>query len=503
MSKKIILNTIITYSRTVLAAAIGLFTARWVLLALGEEDYGLFGVVGSLLVFITFTNNVLAGSVARYFAFTIGQKNDIELNRWFNAAFYLHILVPLFFLVLGIILGPIFIRECLNIPKAKIDIACIVFYISIISALFSMISSPFKGMLLAKQDIMHQSIIEIFQSIVHLGLMFVLTFISNNTLLIYTIFMAVNMTFFQFLIVLRAMKMYKELSIKKFEYKVLKSYMKELLYFSTWKSIDGIGRILYSQGTAVLLNLFWGTKLNAAYTISTNVSAQSASVSNSMLMAITPEIVSREGNGDSKRMKTLSIKASKYSTYLVFFLAIPLLIDLDNILIVWLRNPPQYTAQLCSWIIGALIIEKMASGHDSALNAKGRIASFQTSIGLTYILSMPLSYILLSIYNSPIVVGLSFVLCQLLALTVRLYYGAKIADIKIIYWFKNVFFPILLCFISVYIICCYISFHITFNGLIRFICIVLISGTLLMLYGWFFLIEKDIRQIIISRLKKR
>jgi O-antigen/teichoic acid export membrane protein len=501
--KRVVLNTAFSYMRSVFAMLVGLFTARWVLQALGESDYGLFGVVGSIMVFVTFLNGVLAGAVSRYFAFCIGKaNNEDELNKWFNAALIIHTTVPLVLLVVGLLLGTFIIQTILYIEEGKIGIATVVFYICCVSSAFSMMAAPFNSMLYARQNIVEQSIIGFGETFVHFISMYILmAYIKNNTLIVYTVFLASKTILFQIILSLRTMSLYKELRFRIYPRRVLMPYIRELLVFSSWKSLMGFGKILYTQGSAIVLNIFFGTRLNAAYSIGTNISAQAGSLSSSLMTAITPEIVSREGGGNHESMKSLSYKASKYSSILICFIALPLISDIQNLLVLWLKTPPSYTTQFCIAIVISLIIEKLASGHESALNANGKIAGFQASIGINFILSVLITYILFRIYESPLMLCAAILLSQMLSLLIKLYWGKRMVDLSIRNWVIHSVIPVVGCVLV------YFSLFVLYNGLlpesgmIRLVVVTVLSSMIICLYSWFFILEKSIKDGIITRVK--
>jgi Na+-driven multidrug efflux pump len=152
-SQRIVLNTAATYTRSVLAVALALFSSRWVLNALGQTDFGIFSVVGSLIIFIVFLNSVMAASAGRHYAFAIGQGNNTEVNRWFNAAFSVHLCLAVFLTLIGWPIGEYLISHVLNIPADRVQTSLGVFRVSLISAFVSMISIPFVAMFTAKQRI--------------------------------------------------------------------------------------------------------------------------------------------------------------------------------------------------------------------------------------------------------------------------------------------------------------------------------------------------------------
>lgn len=502
--KVIILNTAITYIRTLFAAAVGLFTARWVLNALGAADYGLYGLVGSILIFITFLNNVLAGSVSRFLAYSIGKKDSEDLNRWFHASLAIHFTIPILLILIGGILGTLAILNWLDIEANMRHSACIVFYISLFAASVPMMLVPFKGLLLAKQDIRIQSLIEIAQSVTHLILMYWLTkIISSHLLIIYASFMAFETICFNAISAWVAKHRYNEIRFTYYGFRFLRPYIKEILSFTTWKSLVGFGNICYNQGQAVVLNLFFGTKLNASYSIASNLSAQSSSISTSMMMAITPEITSREGAGNRDAMKHLSILASKYSAFLISFIALPLFLQIDNLLIVWLKNPPEFTAILCQFILISMLVEKLAIGNESALNACGDIKHFQISIGLSFVIGVFLTYILLLIFKSPAYIGLSMVLCQSIGTVIRVFYGKKIVGISVIDWIKKALIPNMLTILIVAFITINLERIYPEGRWIQLILTTITTSILFIIIGWIFVLDRNIKSVILSKILKR
>jgi Na+-driven multidrug efflux pump len=151
--KKFFINTVATYARSVLSAGLALFSSRWVLTALGASDYGLFNVVGAIIVFITFLNGVMASSAARHLAFSIGRGETEEANKWFNTALAIHLLLPTVLIVIGLPIGEYCVREVLSIPPERIGACIWVFRISLFIAFMNMLAIPYVAMFNAKQHL--------------------------------------------------------------------------------------------------------------------------------------------------------------------------------------------------------------------------------------------------------------------------------------------------------------------------------------------------------------
>ncbi|MCL2639889.1 MAG: hypothetical protein FWD53_03495, partial [Phycisphaerales bacterium] len=172
---RIILNATATYGRTIFTMALGLFSSRWVLERLGKVDYGLMGVVGGLIIFITFLNNVTAGSCSRFFALSIGKGDPEETNRWFNTALSIHTLLPAVLILIGWPVGEWAIVHFLNIPPDRLDTALWVFRFSLVSTFWSMSATPYRAMFIAKQRIAELSLGGMITSIINFGFIYWLT----------------------------------------------------------------------------------------------------------------------------------------------------------------------------------------------------------------------------------------------------------------------------------------------------------------------------------------
>ena len=330
-----------------------------------------------------------------------------------------------------------------------------------------------------------------------------MAYIHENALIIYTVFLATKTILFQIILCIRTMSLYPELHVKRYTKEELWPYIKELLLFSSWKSLLGFGRILYTQGSAIVLNVFFGSRLNAAYSVATNISAQTSGLSTSLMTAITPEIVSREGSGDHESMKSLSFKASKYSSILICFIALPLLSDIQNLLVLWLKTPPHYTSQFCIAIIVSLLIEKLTSGHESALSANGKIAGFQASLGINYILSVFISYLLFKIYDKPVMLCVSIISCQFLSLCLKLFWGRRIVGLSIREWFRFAVFPVAGCIAVYYIMFFFYNSFLPNEGITRLIMITILSTIIICLYSWFVVMEKSLKESLITKIKTK
>ena len=439
-SSRIAINTAATYTRSLLGVGLALFSSRWILLALGATDFGLFQVVGSLIVFLSFFNAVMITSAARHFAFSIG-KGDIEdINHWFNTSLCIHLILPFVLIAIGWPIAEYVVRNVLAIPANRITACVTVFRISLLGAFINMASIPFVAMFTAKQRIAEVAFWGLLQMILIFLLAFRLTTVSSDRLLFYAIGMVSINALIDISKACRAHYLFTECKVR------LSSgfdwiRFKALLSFAAFTLIGRSGGMLRNQGSSILINLHFGPVVNAAYGIANQVSVQTAALSAALMGAIAPEITAREGRGQRDSMISLSSRASKFGTLLVLLFGIPFILEADYVLKLWLVRPPMYAAVLCQLMMATFIADKLAAGYMLAVNAHGKIAAYQATVGVLLLMTLPLVWLLLHMGMPPAAVGVAFVIVQVLCSVGRVLWVRVLFNVPVKKWIYDVVRP--------------------------------------------------------------
>jgi O-antigen/teichoic acid export membrane protein len=439
-SQRIALNTIATYARSLFSAALGLFSMRWVLGALGQSDFGLFSVVGSIITFIVILNSVMAGSAARHFAYSIGEGDIEKVNQWFNAAFSIHLILPIVLILVGWPIGEYSINHFLTIPSDRIATSLWVFRISLISAFFSMVTIPFSAMFTAKQHITTLAVWGILQSILSFSFAFFLTRLSGDRLLLYAIGTVAITVFIQAGLSVQAIIVFRECRIRRTQWFDVERFNK-ILSFAVWNFIGSFGAILRNQGSPILLNIFFGPRVNAAFGIANSVTAQAMTLSSAMTGAFSPEITASEGRGERKHMLDIALRMCKFSTLLVMLFAIPLIAEVNYVLELWLHNVPLYAGTLCQLMLIMFLIDQLTVGYMSAVNAQGKIAAYQATLGSMLVLTLPLAWLFFKAGLPPTGVGFAFVITMLFVSIGRVFWGRHLLGMAVKEWLIQVLLP--------------------------------------------------------------
>lgn len=447
-NKRIFLNIVATYGRSLFAAAVGIFSSRWIFLAFGEVDFGLFAVVGSIIAFITFFNGVLGSSITRFYAYAIGEarKMDDESGRrhvceWFNTALSVHTVVPLVLMLIGYPIGIYAIYHWLQIPPERVAACVWVFRISLVTAFAGMVSIPFVSLYTAYQDIVELSLYGVVNSVLVFMTSYWLMSVESDRLVVYALAMMLIHAGIPIIQVVRAFCKYR---VCRIDFSAWWNGMrnKKLFSFAGWQFFGNCGAMMRAQACTMLTNVYFGPRLNAAYGISNTVLGQTGSLTNALIGAFTPAITSEEGAGDRCRMISYAWRSSRYGTYLLLLFLTPLSLEINEVLRLWLRNPPEWTSVLCLVAFIETVFNKMTVGQQLAIAAQGRIALYQATLGTIMIAAFPLAWVFILLGCGPVSVVVSLVATTTACSIGRIWFGWHQLGMRPVDWLREVALPL-------------------------------------------------------------
>lgn len=500
----VILNTVVSYSRSLLTVGLSLFTTRWILAALGKADLGLFYAVGGIVVFLSFINTSMSFSSQRHFAYALGRGGQNEVKDWFNSSLSLHAMLAAAFLILSIPLGIIAFKWWLVVPTTRISTCHLVYACAVITAVGSMLTVPFNAIYIARQRIYELTFIQLFQSILMFVLAYWLLSASGDRLKVYSVGMASISLMVYLAQIVRCRMVFDECRIS-FQRMLSRQRYKELLSFSGWSLTSTFAYIFRGQGIALLLNNFGTSGVNAAYGIANQVSGQAGFLANGLMTAVAPEMTKMEGAGNHEEMVKLATRACKFVTLLVMFLLIPLFTDIEPLLHLWLKEVPENTASFVRIMLLAFLSIQMVLGVTVAIKAVGKIAWPEVFSSIALILAVPLAYGAIRV-NLPIVcVVVTFAVTAALCALSTLLCAHNIFGYSIRAWTLDV-----LCRNGLSAMICVLLNTLVHRfvptGLLRLVIAGVLDATLLCVLGWTIVLSIDERKFLKSKvnvLKKR
>ena len=508
-NRRIVINVLATYGRNLFGLICGLFSARWMLNALGQEDFGLYGLVGGLTVFITFFNGLMAGATARFYAFSVGEAqvasekdNGLEECRaWFNTALMIHTLFPSLLVCIGYPIGAKVVTSYLSISPDKFQPCLWVLRSAAVSCFIAMLNVPFQAMYTAKQYIAELTVYSFLQTSCNFFFAWYMITHPAIWLVKYAWYMCLIQVIPQVIICLRARQIFPECHLN-FKYWWDWTRVRRMWSYAGWQAFAGVGGICRGQGIAILVNKYFGAYANASMAIANQLSSQTQSLTMAMVGAFQPAITTACGARNYDLMRAMAFRACKFGTLLVLVFAIPLAVEVDEVLLLWLKTPPPYTAGLCLCMLGVLVIDKSSIGHMTAVNANGRVAMYQAFLGTTLILTLPFVWIFAELNMGVMSAGYGFLVTAALCTCGRVYFARMLVGMSARLWLHNVALPLLSLILVAGSIGCVIRFSLE-PSLLRVFITTIVIEVLLLPMSWYIIMSQNERHYFIEHIRRR
>ena len=384
-------NTLYLYGRMIISLLVSLYTSRIVLNALGESDYGVYSVVGGVVGMFTFLNSSMAGATSRFLSFELGQNKDaVKLKTIFNSAMVAHIFIATIVVIISETFGIWFLNCKMNISQESMYAANIVLQLSVLTAVISMTQVPYTAAIMSHEKMSIFAFFDIAGTFIRLGAVLLLVFLPGNKLIMYSIMMFVIGSGIALIYRTYCIRnfIYCRLSRKNIEFQAIKP----MLIFSGWDIYGNMSTMARSQGINMLINIFFGTIANAAVGIAGQVQGAIGGFASNVTVALKPQIIKSYASGNYSYMSQLLIRGAKFSFLVILCLALPVLIETDFILAIWLKNVPDYTVGICRWTIIFLFFSNMSYVLVTGVHATGNIKGPSLLNGTLYLSVVPITY---------------------------------------------------------------------------------------------------------------
>lgn len=416
-NKRIAKNTLFLYLRTFFSMMVSLYTSRIVLNALGVEDFGIWSVLGGIVSMFGFINSSLSSSVFRFLAHAIGTGDNEQINKTYNASIIVHIFLAIIILLLCETVGQWFLAEKLVVPDAKREIANIVFQIVIVTSCVSLLSVPFNSVIISYERMDVYAYMTIIDVMIKLIIAYVVYVVPTNKLVWYASMMMVTTLMLLLFYYLYVRIKFNHLSFQRVrEPKLYKS----LLGFSGWSIFGNLAYVGYTQGLNMLINMFFGPVVNAARAISLQIEQTVGTFVGNFQTAVNPQIIKSYAQEELDRMHHLILRSSKFSLYLLFLFALPIMLETDTLLYLWLKQVPEHTVAFCRIMFLVIAIDTVSRPIGIGVVATGEIKRWHVIIGTILLLIIPISYIVLKLGAPAESVFIVYLIIELVALVVRI-----------------------------------------------------------------------------------
>lgn len=392
-NQRIAKNTLMLYIRMFFVMLVSLYTVRIVLRVLGEENYGIYNVVGGIVVMFSFISKTLAAASQRYFAFEIGRNDYYKLRQVFSITLVLYTIVILIIVLLAETLGLWYLHNKLVIPDNRLYAAEWVFQLSIISFCITLFATPFQAMIIANERMNIYAFVGIVEVVLKLLLVLLLSKITNvDNLILYAILMLLCHLVVDSIYVIYSTK---KLQGSNFHFYWEGKVAKEISSFSGWNLFGAISSVLRSQGINMLIGAFFNPVVNAARGLAYQINNALNSFSHNFYTAVRPQIIKLYAQENQKETINLVFRSSKFTFFLMEFLAVPIIIFINPILVFWLDDVPEYTELFSILVIITALIDSLSHPFMALSQATGRVSLYQSVVGTITIMNLPFSWVLL------------------------------------------------------------------------------------------------------------
>lgn len=434
-NKRIAKNTLLLYFRMLFMMAVSLYTSRVVLATLGVEDFGIYNVVGGVVAMFGFLNSAMSSSTQRYLTFELGKGDFSQLQKVFTTSITIHALISLLIVILAETVGLWFLYYKMTIPSERMDAAMWVYQMSVLATVVMFMSVPYNATIIAHEKMGAFAYISVLEVVLKLAIVFLLQIGNFDKLKMYAVLIFVVQLSIRLIYGNYCGKHFNESKVKKIYDKKL---LREMVGFAGWSLWGHCAVIAYTQGLNIILNIFFGPVVNAARGVAVQVQNAINQFSFNFQMALNPQITKSYAVGNYAYMHSLIYKSSKFTFFLLLMLSLPIILETNMILSLWLKEVPNYTVPFLRLMLCITIIDAVANPLMISAQATGKVKLYQSVVGGILLAILPISYMVLKLGGNPTSVFIVHLCICIVAFGIRLFIIRSMIHISLRDYMVNV-----------------------------------------------------------------
>ncbi|EJD6401883.1 hypothetical protein M0H77_RS17060 [Providencia rettgeri] len=445
-NKKILKNTVALYLRQIIIILITLYSMRVILNELGLENYGIYSVVAGFVTLLAFLPGSMASATQRFFSFALGENDSSKLKKTFSVNLIMYAAIALLAYMLLQTIGLWYIKEYMKIPDSRFSAALELYHYTSLSFIFSIFTAPFIAILIAHEDMQIYAFISVIDAILKLAIAISLAYINYDLLVYYGLALLLISIFVACTYIFICMKKYTECQLKKLYWS--SSMLKEILGFTTWTLLGQLSTVFRNQAVTVLVNQMFNPGIVAARAIALNVASQVAVFSNSLNTGLYPPIIKSYAANQKNEMMGLIFNGSKLTFFLMWVFALPIMLEMETILTLWLKTPPPEAILFTQLAIIESLIVAISMPLTTAARAPGKMALYEITLGSIQIAIFFISWLFLSLGYSAEWVFYVAIAANILMFQIRLLLVKLLIKMPILPYYKKVVGPITIILIT-------------------------------------------------------
>ena len=439
-NKRIAKNTLLLYFRMLFMMAVSLFTSRVVLNTLGVEDYGIYNVVGGIVTMFSVLSGSLSSSISRFITFELGKGNIERLKTIFSTGVNIQLGMSVLIIIIAEAVGIWFLNTKMNIPTDRMVAANWVFQCAILTFVLNLLSVPYNAAIIAHEKMSAFAYISVVEVTLKLIIVYMLTISPFDRLKTYAVLLLCVGAVIRFIYGYYCKRHFEECT---YHFVFDKPVLKEMTGFAGWNFLGNGAYMLNTQGVNILMNLYFGVAVNAARGIATQVDAALKQFVNNFTTAVNPQITKSYAQGDLDYMHKLVCRSAKFSAFLMMFFAVPIILETNTILTIWLKTVPDYAVIFLQWIIISSFMDTvLANSLVTSMFATGKIKRYQIIVTTVGCLVFPLSWIAFKLGFEPQVGYILYFIIYTILLFVRLYLLKDMVKLPVMMYIREVLYTL-------------------------------------------------------------
>lgn len=439
-NKRIAKNTLLLYVRMLFTMAVSLFTSRVILNTLGVEDYGINNVVGGIVTMFSVLSGSLSSSISRFITFELGKGNIERLKTIFSTGINIQLGMSVLIIIIAEAVGIWFLNAKMNIPADRMVAANWVFQCAILTFVLNLLSVPYNAAIIAHEKMSAFAYISVVEVTLKLIIVYMLTISPFDRLKTYAVLLLCVGAVIRFIYGYYCKRHFEECT---YHFVFDKPVLKEMTGFAGWNFLGNGAYMLNTQGVNILMNLYFGVAVNAARGIATQVDAALKQFVNNFTTAVNPQITKSYAQGDLDYMHKLVCRSAKFSAFLMMFFAVPIILETNTILTIWLKTVPDYAVIFLQWIIISSFMDTvLANSLVTSMFATGKIKRYQIIVTTVGCLVFPLSWIAFKLGFEPQVGYILYFIIYTILLFVRLYLLKDMVKLPVMMYIREVLYKL-------------------------------------------------------------
>lgn len=393
-NKRIAKNTLMLYFRMGITMLVSLFTSRVVLNTLGVEDYGVYNVVGGVVTLFGFINSAMSSATSRYITFELGRKNSRQLHKVFCTSVNIHFAIAGIIFLLAETVGLWYMYNVMVIPIGRETAAMWVYQCSVIATMVMIVSVPYNACIIAHEKMSAFAFVSVLEVVLKLLIVYLLVVTPFDKLAFYAFLILAVQLLIRFIYTRYCKRHFKE---TEFEWMWDKKLTGEMTSFAVWSLWGNMSAVACTTGINLLLNFFFGPVVNAARAVSVQVQGAIRQFTANFQMALNPQITKSYAAGEREFLFSLMYRSARFSFFLLMVFAIPIQIEAETILKLWLKIVPDNTVVFMRIMLGTSLLLPLSNPLIILAQATGKIRKYQTIAGGVLLTILPISYVCLSL----------------------------------------------------------------------------------------------------------